>query len=252
MYSVALTRRDTRFISHFRAPEKMNTEAGYYYTHLFSAITFIEILDAKSISIDPAEFERLMRTPAKPAASAPTVIPSAAAGAALATSPASLGYMPLSVSTAPPPPSDLISFDAVPVSASPVSSPVPARSTPTQPAPSVSPRARAAAPPPSASPAPPSVAQPAPSPSPASVAPTASLVPSLLAAAPAPSVPILRTSSSVSTPPASPQLSVVDFATATEADLKMEHIPLLLDAYKQLLSENKGLRMLLQEHGIMK
>ena len=30
----------------------------------------------------------------------------------------------------------------------------------------------------------------------------------------------------------------------------MEHSPLLLDAYKQLLSENKGLRLLLQEQGI--
>jgi hypothetical protein len=39
----------------------MMTEAGYYFTHLLSAVAFIDTLEAKSLSIDPEEFNRCAR-----------------------------------------------------------------------------------------------------------------------------------------------------------------------------------------------
>lgn len=38
----------------------MITEAGYYFTHLESAIDFLEKLDASKLTIDADEFERLL------------------------------------------------------------------------------------------------------------------------------------------------------------------------------------------------
>jgi hypothetical protein len=49
-----------QFISRFRNPSKMITEAGYYFTHVESAIDFIENLDASKLTIDPEEFERYL------------------------------------------------------------------------------------------------------------------------------------------------------------------------------------------------
>ncbi len=38
---------------------KYAQEAGYYFTHLISAVTFAEILDANSLAgIEPDEFDR--------------------------------------------------------------------------------------------------------------------------------------------------------------------------------------------------
>ena len=47
-----------QYISLFRHPNKMITEMGYYFTHLVSAVTFIETIDGKNLSIDQEEFQR--------------------------------------------------------------------------------------------------------------------------------------------------------------------------------------------------
>lgn len=47
-----------QYVSLFRHPNKMITEMGYYFTHLVSAVTFIETVDSKRLSIDPDEFQR--------------------------------------------------------------------------------------------------------------------------------------------------------------------------------------------------
>eukprot|EP00013_Stygamoeba_regulata_P022843 CAMPEP_0177667250 /NCGR_PEP_ID=MMETSP0447-20121125/22018_1 /TAXON_ID=0 /ORGANISM="Stygamoeba regulata, Strain BSH-02190019" /LENGTH=110 /DNA_ID=CAMNT_0019173459 /DNA_START=401 /DNA_END=729 /DNA_ORIENTATION=+ len=44
------------FIQKFRNPSKLTTEIGYYYTNLQSVVSFIDTLDASSLTIDPAEF----------------------------------------------------------------------------------------------------------------------------------------------------------------------------------------------------
>eukprot|EP01119_Soliformovum_irregulare_P026248 TRINITY_DN9979_c0_g1_i1.p1 TRINITY_DN9979_c0_g1~~TRINITY_DN9979_c0_g1_i1.p1 ORF type:complete len:587 (-),score=159.24 TRINITY_DN9979_c0_g1_i1:6-1547(-) len=49
-----------QYINSFRNPDKMMTEAGYYFTHLVSAVTFIQNLDASVLSIEPEEFNQLV------------------------------------------------------------------------------------------------------------------------------------------------------------------------------------------------
>jgi len=54
------TLANIRYIQNFRNPEKMKYgETGYYFTHLVSAVTFLQNLDKANLSIDPDEFERL-------------------------------------------------------------------------------------------------------------------------------------------------------------------------------------------------
>lgn len=45
-----------QYISRFRNPSKMSTEMGYYFTHLVSAVTFIENIDASKLTISEEEF----------------------------------------------------------------------------------------------------------------------------------------------------------------------------------------------------
>ncbi|KAL1921236.1 uncharacterized protein VTP21DRAFT_10952 [Calcarisporiella thermophila] len=49
---------NVQFISRFRNPEQLQSEAGYYLTNLMGAISFIENMDASSLSISPEEFDR--------------------------------------------------------------------------------------------------------------------------------------------------------------------------------------------------
>jgi hypothetical protein len=49
-----------QYILRFRNPSKMITEAGYYFTHVESAIDFIENVNPSKLTIDPAEFERFV------------------------------------------------------------------------------------------------------------------------------------------------------------------------------------------------
>jgi hypothetical protein len=46
-----------RYISRFRNPDKLQAEAGYYLASLDGAISFIENLEASSLSISPADFD---------------------------------------------------------------------------------------------------------------------------------------------------------------------------------------------------
>ncbi|KAJ3369576.1 hypothetical protein GGF31_005093 [Allomyces arbusculus] len=48
---------NVQYITRFRNPTKLQSEAGYYLTHLQGAIHFIESLDHTSLSIDKAEFD---------------------------------------------------------------------------------------------------------------------------------------------------------------------------------------------------
>ncbi|KAF9976324.1 hypothetical protein BGZ73_008754 [Actinomortierella ambigua] len=48
---------NVQFISRFRNPEKLQAEAGYYLASLMGAISFIENLEAGSLSITPEEFD---------------------------------------------------------------------------------------------------------------------------------------------------------------------------------------------------
>jgi len=48
------------YIQNYRSPNKLTSECSCYLTHLYSAVTFAENLDASDIKIDPEEFVRLM------------------------------------------------------------------------------------------------------------------------------------------------------------------------------------------------
>ncbi|KAK3809632.1 MAG: hypothetical protein JOS17DRAFT_765067 [Linnemannia elongata] len=48
---------NVQYISRFRNPDKLQAEAGYYLASLDGAISFIENLEASSLSISPAEFD---------------------------------------------------------------------------------------------------------------------------------------------------------------------------------------------------
>ncbi|KNE67914.1 hypothetical protein AMAG_12631 [Allomyces macrogynus ATCC 38327] len=48
---------NVQYINRFRNPAKLQSEAGYYLTHLQGAIHFIESLDHTSLSINKAEFD---------------------------------------------------------------------------------------------------------------------------------------------------------------------------------------------------
>lgn len=48
------------FIDRFSGPDAMRMEKYYYYTSLSVGVSFIESVDASQLSIDPADFERLM------------------------------------------------------------------------------------------------------------------------------------------------------------------------------------------------
>ncbi|KAJ2801319.1 hypothetical protein H4R20_003721 [Coemansia guatemalensis] len=47
-----------QYISRFRSPERMQSEAGYYVTNLQGAIAFIETMDASCLSISQEEFDK--------------------------------------------------------------------------------------------------------------------------------------------------------------------------------------------------
>ncbi|ORY01719.1 hypothetical protein K493DRAFT_334882 [Basidiobolus meristosporus CBS 931.73] len=49
---------NVQYISRFRNPDKLQSEAGYYLTNLMGAISFIESMDCKSLSISEDEFNR--------------------------------------------------------------------------------------------------------------------------------------------------------------------------------------------------
>ncbi|KAL7747651.1 hypothetical protein RI367_006940 [Sorochytrium milnesiophthora] len=49
---------NVQYISRFRNPAKLSSESGYYLTNLMGAISFIETLDVRSLSITPEEFDR--------------------------------------------------------------------------------------------------------------------------------------------------------------------------------------------------
>ncbi|KAF9914090.1 hypothetical protein BX616_008998 [Lobosporangium transversale] len=49
---------NVQYISRFRNPEKLQAEAGYYLASLMGAISFIENLEASSLSISPEEFDQ--------------------------------------------------------------------------------------------------------------------------------------------------------------------------------------------------
>ncbi|KAF8917133.1 hypothetical protein BGZ58_005160, partial [Dissophora ornata] len=78
------------YISRFRNPDKLQAEAGYYLASLMGAISFIESLEASSLSISPEEFEqqieKTMRELNKEKADAIVVADAAAAAAAKAAS----------------------------------------------------------------------------------------------------------------------------------------------------------------------
>ncbi|KAI9137568.1 hypothetical protein BKA69DRAFT_1178042 [Paraphysoderma sedebokerense] len=49
---------NVQYISRFRNPAKLQSEAGYYLTNLMGAISFIESLEAKNLSISQEAFDR--------------------------------------------------------------------------------------------------------------------------------------------------------------------------------------------------
>ncbi|KAJ1653785.1 hypothetical protein IWQ61_006166 [Dispira simplex] len=49
---------NVQYISRFRSPDKLQSEAGYYLTNLMGAITFIETMDASCLSISQDEFDK--------------------------------------------------------------------------------------------------------------------------------------------------------------------------------------------------
>ncbi|KAG0308380.1 hypothetical protein BGZ99_001167 [Dissophora globulifera] len=53
---------NVQYISLFRNPEKLQAEAGYYLASLMGAISFIENMEASSLSISPEEFDRHIET----------------------------------------------------------------------------------------------------------------------------------------------------------------------------------------------
>ncbi|CAO3629999.1 unnamed protein product [Cunninghamella echinulata] len=48
---------NVQYISRFRNPEHLQAEAGYYLTNLMGAISFIETMEAKSLSVTQEEFD---------------------------------------------------------------------------------------------------------------------------------------------------------------------------------------------------
>lgn len=50
-----------KYIEKFRNPQKALSEAGYYFTLILSAATFIRKINATQLSIDPEEFENKKR-----------------------------------------------------------------------------------------------------------------------------------------------------------------------------------------------
>ena len=79
-----------QYIMRFRAESRMNGEAAYFYTNLVSGTSFVETIDAESLSMEPAVFIAHMRRAGIPGAELPAEL--AAAG----------------------PPADLLSLDAGP------------------------------------------------------------------------------------------------------------------------------------------
>lgn len=53
---------NVQFILRFRAPNKMITEAGYYFTHLESTITWLENVNASMLTIDEPTFNSLLKS----------------------------------------------------------------------------------------------------------------------------------------------------------------------------------------------
>ncbi|KAI7906573.1 uncharacterized protein BX663DRAFT_496977 [Cokeromyces recurvatus] len=49
---------NVQYIYRFRNPEQLQAEAGYYLTNLMGAISFIETMEAKSLSISEEEFDK--------------------------------------------------------------------------------------------------------------------------------------------------------------------------------------------------
>ncbi|KAG0044888.1 hypothetical protein BGZ83_009833 [Gryganskiella cystojenkinii] len=49
---------NVQYISRFRNPDKLQAEAGYYLASLMGAISFIENLEASSLSVSPEEFDQ--------------------------------------------------------------------------------------------------------------------------------------------------------------------------------------------------
>lgn len=67
---------NVQFILRFRSPNKMITEAGYYFTHVESTITWLENVDASKLTIEPEIFDQLLietREQAKSALLAPKI-----------------------------------------------------------------------------------------------------------------------------------------------------------------------------------
>jgi len=49
-----------QYIQNYRHPSKLAAESGYYFMQLVSAVHFLEMMESTSLSIDPAEYERLI------------------------------------------------------------------------------------------------------------------------------------------------------------------------------------------------
>ncbi|KAI7875402.1 hypothetical protein K492DRAFT_210947 [Lichtheimia hyalospora FSU 10163] len=65
---------NVQYISRFRNPEHLQSESGYYLTNLLGSITFIESMDANSLSITKEEFDaNIERTMAELEQERPTV-----------------------------------------------------------------------------------------------------------------------------------------------------------------------------------
>jgi hypothetical protein len=90
-----------QFIRRFRNPDKLNGEAGYYFTTLNGAVEFAQSMGLKELTIEPDEFEReltqALATPVSPAAAAG----GARAGGAGASGTTSNAAEPLISLTAP-------------------------------------------------------------------------------------------------------------------------------------------------------
>lgn len=48
------------YVSRFRAPERINGETAYFFTHLMAAAEFIEKMDRSALKIDDEAYERYM------------------------------------------------------------------------------------------------------------------------------------------------------------------------------------------------
>eukprot|EP00698_Gefionella_okellyi_P022839 TRINITY_DN7641_c0_g1_i1.p1 TRINITY_DN7641_c0_g1~~TRINITY_DN7641_c0_g1_i1.p1 ORF type:complete len:459 (-),score=91.57 TRINITY_DN7641_c0_g1_i1:10-1386(-) len=49
-----------KYITDYRAPERISSEVEYYYMQLFTAVAFLESATAEQLNMDPAIFQRLM------------------------------------------------------------------------------------------------------------------------------------------------------------------------------------------------